>query len=94
MPGHDLVATPLPLCVERHELDESNADALVATETREVDDLVVVDPTHDDDVHLDRRKSREERRVDTGQHPFELVALGEREETFALQRVEGDVDTA
>src|SRR5438128_631134 len=86
--GNNLVVTPLPLRVERHELDEAHADTLLATETREVDDLVVVDPAHDDGVDLDRRQTGMERGIDPRQYPLELVALGEREEAFALQRVE------
>ena len=94
MRGHDLVVAPLPLRVERHELDEAHADALLATEAREVDDLVVVDAAHHDRVHLHRVEPGDERGVDAGEHPVELVALGERDEALAAQRVERDVDPA
>ena len=64
---------------------------LLAAEAREVDDLVVVDAAHDDRVDLHRRESRVERGVDAGDDPVELVALRQREERGAVQRVERDV---
>src|SRR5438067_1871026 len=44
---HDTVLAPRAVGVERHELDEPHAHALVAAEGGEVDHLVVVDPTHE-----------------------------------------------
>ena len=78
--GTTLSAAPLALRVERHELDEAHADALVAAEAREVDDLVVVDAAHHDRVDLHRREAGVERGVDARDHTVELVALGQREE--------------
>src|SRR2546423_4034221 len=43
---HDLFLAPLPLSVERHELDEPHTDASLATEAREIDDLVIVNTAH------------------------------------------------
>ena len=65
---------------------------LLAPEGREVDDLVVVDAAHHDAVDLHRVEPGVERGVDSGEHPVELVAAGEREEHLAAQRVERDVD--
>ncbi len=90
----DLVVAPLPLRVERHELDEPHPDALFATEAREVDDLVVVDAAHHDRVHLHGVQSGDERGVDAGEHPVELVALGERKEALSPERIERHVDAA
>ena len=52
--GTTLVATPRAVGVEGHELDEAHADALLATEGGEVDDLVVVDAPHHHAVDLHR----------------------------------------
>ena len=68
------------------------ADTVVAAEAREVDDLVVVDAAHHDRVDLDRREAGVARRVDPGKHAVELVALRQREEAVATQRVERHVD--
>ena len=88
---HDLVAAPLPLRIEGHELDEAHPDTLAAAEARELDDLLVVDAAHDDRIHLHRRESRVERGVDAGDDPLELVALRQREERGAVQRVQRDI---
>ena len=66
--------------VEGHELDEAHADAPLATERGEVDDLVVVDAPDHDAVDLHRVEPGVERGVDPGEDPVELVAPGERAE--------------
>ena len=90
--GDDAIHRPLPLRVERHELDEADADATGTPVRREVDDLVVVHAAHDDAVDLDRVEPGVERRVDPGEHALELVAAGERAERVGAERVERDVD--
>ena len=49
-------------------------------------------PAHHDRVHLHRRETGIDRRVDTREHALELVALGQREEAITLQCVERHVD--
>ena len=79
-PGTTWSIVHSPGRVERHELDEAHADAAVAPERGEVDDLVVVDAADHDRVDLHGVEAGVERGVDPGEHPVELVAAGQREE--------------
>ena len=88
-PGRDVQS---PVGVEGHELDEAHADAPLAAEGGEVDDLVVVDAAHHDAVDLHRVEAGVERGVDPGEHPVEVVAAGERAEHVGAERVERHVD--
>ena len=96
--GHDLVLAhdlgPVPRAggVEGHELDEAHADAGVAPQVGDVDDLVVVHAPLDDAVDLHRVEARLLRGVDAVEHPLQVVAAGDGEEALAAERVERDVD--
>src|ERR1700674_1785955 len=61
----DLLVGPRSVPVGRHVLDEAHFVALVPSQAREVDDLVVVVTFHHHHVQLDRPKSRLARRLDS-----------------------------
>jgi len=80
------------LGVERHELDEAHLHAVLAAVFGERNNLIVVDSALHDCVHLDRLQADRHGRFDSLEHRVELVALGDRAELVALQRVETHVD--
>src|SRR5690606_17557607 len=90
--AHDRLGRPAAVGVEGHPLDEPDGDAPLAAEGGQVDDLVVVDAPHDDDVDLHRGQAGLERGVDALEHVVELVAPGQLDEPVPPQRVERDVD--
>jgi hypothetical protein len=56
-PGHQALAVPLALSVERHELDEADDTSRLTGQGGEVEDLVLVLPPQQDDVHLQRHEA-------------------------------------
>ena len=80
----DLVITPRPLRIERHELDEADRHVLVTTEPREVDDLVVVHASHHDAIDLHRLQPGVLGGGDALEHTEQLIALRDGVEAVAL----------
>ncbi len=62
-------------------------------EMEELDDLVIVDPSHRDDVELDRVEASRNGGVDAFEHPSQFVAFGQAKETVGDEGVDADVDT-
>src|SRR5690348_11321807 len=50
---HDMLSAQLAKATHRHQLDEPHMPWVIECQPREVDDLVVVDASHDDDIQLD-----------------------------------------
>src|SRR5208283_30486 len=52
--GDDDLGGPDTVFLQRHELDEADNDSLLASETAECGDLVIVEAAQEDTIHLDR----------------------------------------
>src|SRR5260370_38965470 len=87
------VHRPDAVGIERHELDEADLVALATRELREVQDLVVVAPSHHDHVELDRAEPGIARRRQAAEHPIERIAAGEVDEPIRVQGIQADVET-
>src|SRR5260370_6495535 len=87
------VHRPDAVGIERHELDEADLISLATRELREVQDLVVVAPSHHDNVELDRAEPGIARRRQAAEHPIERIAAGEVDEPIPSPGVPADVET-
>src|SRR5689334_12824681 len=54
----DVLRGELTQTTDWHQLDESHVPRMIECEPREIDDLVIVDAAHDDNVQLDRSDAR------------------------------------
>ena len=54
---HDQIAIPVPVGVQRHELNETHHKPAIASEFGKGLDFIVVDPTHQNRIHFRGRKT-------------------------------------
>ncbi len=78
---------------ERHDLDEPHGQRAVDGQLPERLDLVVVEPTHGDDVDP-RGQVEREGRVDGGEDLLDLPAAGDLAELVRVEGIEAEVDPA
>ena len=90
-----LVLTPL-VPAERHVLDETDFDILIARQVHKRQDLVVIQAAHDNavDLQLDACADLVQflHTVDALHDGIEALAAGEKLELEGIERVEADVD--
>ena len=93
--GHDRVHGPPPLRVERHILDEADLNVLLAPQTCEIGDLIVVVAPHDDAVQLDGVQTGFPRESDPRQDLRHQLAVSPHHALEALrpERIQADIDT-
>src|SRR6185437_12360231 len=88
----DLLAVPQTLRIERHELNEADLDAAlaaVASDRRNVRLNQIADRDH---VQLDRSIAKLLAQLDAIEHTAQVVAARDLPKTFAVERVEMNVD--
>ena len=78
--------------IQRHELDEPDLHTAVPAEAGEIDQLVVVDTSHDHYVDLHGFQSRLEGGVDPVQHTVQVIAQRDLGKAIGPQRVQRHVD--
>src|SRR5437868_1013752 len=88
--GNDHLAAPVMPAVERHELDESHSDVVLAGKACKIDYLVVVSAANKDGVDLYRLKAEFFSSVNGGVDSIERVYTRDVDKTLAVQAVETD----
>src|SRR5260370_12552594 len=82
------VHRPDAVGIERHELDEADLISLATRELREVQDLVVVAPSHHDHIELDRAEPGIARPPQAAEHPIERIPAAAGGEPLQAARVQ------
>src|SRR6266852_825819 len=81
---------PLMAVVERHVLDESDADVFRSGKIREVGYLIIIHSPNYYTVNFRRREARRHRSFNAVKHGLQRIASGDRLKGFGLERVATD----
>ena len=91
MPEQDFVTLPDFICVQRHELDETDLEAIGAAIFNQAHDLGFREIAHCYGVDLDRLESDITSRIQTIQNRLQAVPASDIAELFRGERIQADV---
>ena len=78
--------------IEGHQLDKANGDGSLSRQLDKGAHLIVVEATHGDDIHFDRRKPQCQNLLEAGEHLLQSGAPRASAEPLRIEGVEADVD--
>ncbi len=92
--GHDHIAVPVPVGIQRHELDKTHNHAALARKTRKGFDFVVIDAADQHRVYLRGSQGRVLRYFNTVHNRREGFGARNFLEFRRIEGIEADVDAA